>query len=180
MDADQRRRRLAQFDRQLAHVAPPLLEPLGFRQQEARVFRRSLTADHGTLVHFVRFQVGIKGLAGQFTCSLHVYHSAFCRAPGAVAPADASWNDGLAAMWVRVARLAPVAPSLFDRLRGRVPEPQDRWWPMSDDAAVMARALVEPLTLVTAHAPAWFETYGTEAACRAEAERVAARRPRTS
>jgi hypothetical protein len=39
----------------------------------------------------------------------------------------------------------------------------------------MAAALREPLALVLARAPAWFEQHGTEEACRQAHDRVQAR-----
>jgi len=167
--------RLRELDRQLEAIARPALEPLGFIAGSRRAFRRVRPAEHGTLVHIVHFQVGIKWLAGKFTANLLVYHSAFCPHPGEVAPEDASFGDGFLALWTRVAKLAPVQLSMIERLLRRTPEPDDRWWPQSETPADMAAVLHEVVALVVNHAPAWFEEHGTEDACREEFERVRAR-----
>jgi hypothetical protein len=164
--------RLREFDRQLAAVVPPVLEPLGFRGGVHRAFRRIRQGDHGTLAHIVHFQVGIKSMTGRFTVNFVVYHSKFCLRPGEVTAETATFGDGFMELWARVAQLEPVRPSLIGRILGRSTEPPDRWWEQSADAAAMASALREPLALVLAHAPRWFEQYGTEEACRQAYERV--------
>jgi hypothetical protein len=168
--------RLRELDRQLVAVARPALEPLGFLAGSHRGFRRIQTGAHGSLVHIVHFQVGIKWLAGKFTANLVVYHSEFCLHPGTVAPAAASFGDGFLALWTRVAKLEPVRPSMIEKLLRRTPETEDRWWPQSDEPAEMPAAVREVVALVVKHAPPWFETHGTEDACRQELERVRARR----
>src|SRR5262245_28531894 len=168
--------RLRELDRQLAAVARPALEPAGFSAGSGRAFRRMRPAEHGTLVHIVHFQVGIKWLAGKFTANLHVYHSAFCPHPGAVAPDDATFGDGFLTLWTRVAKLEPARPSMIERLLGQSPEPDDRWWPQSEDPSETAAALHEVVALVLKHAPGWFEEHGSEEACRREFERVRARK----
>ena len=152
----------------------PVLEPLGFLAGVHRAFRRILQGDHGTLAHIVHFQVGIKSLAGRFTVNLVVYHTKFCLNPD-VTPETATFGDGFLELWARAAQLEPVRPSLIGRIMRRSAEPPDRWWEQSPDPAAMAAALREPLALVLAHAPAWFERYGTEEACRQAYERVQAR-----
>ena len=167
--------RLRELDRQIAAVARPALEPLGFIAGAHRAFRRIHAVEHGTLVHIVHFQVGIKSLTGKFTANLAVYHSAFCPRPGAVTPDTASFGDGFLALWARVAMLAPPDPSLLQKILKRTPEAEDRWWPHSEKPAAMAAAVQDVVALVVAHAPAWFEVHGTEEACRREFERVQAR-----
>jgi hypothetical protein len=167
--------RLREFDRQLAAVVRPVLEPLGFIAGVHRCFRRIGPADHGTIAHIVHFQVGIKSMTGKFTVNLCVYHSKFCLHPGDVTPETATFGSGLLELWVRVAQLEPVRPSLIGRILGRSTEPPDRWWEQSADPVAMAAALREPLALVLAHAPAWFEQHGTEKVCREAYERVQAR-----
>jgi hypothetical protein len=167
--------RLRELDRQLTAVVRPALEPRGFMAGSHRSFRHIQPGAHGSLVHIVHFQVGIKWLVGKFTANLVVYHSAFCPHPGAVAPEAASFGDGFLALWTRVAKLEPPRPSLIEKLLRRTPEAEDRWWPQSDNPAQMAGALREVLALVLKHAPAWFETHGTEDACQQEFERVRAR-----
>jgi hypothetical protein len=164
--------RLREFDRQLLAVARPALEPHGFLAGVYRSFRRMRQTPQGTLVHIVHFQVGIKALAGRFTANLVVYHSTFCPHPGAVSPETATFGDGYLTLWTRVALLEPVRPSFIGRVFGRTSEPDDRWWPQSEDPIVMAATVRDVVTLVLAHAPWWFETHGTEAACRQEHERL--------
>ncbi len=168
--------RLRELDHQLAKVVRPALEPIGFLAGAHRAFRRIHQADHGTLVHIVQFQVGIKSMTGKFTTNLVVYHSAFCPNPGAVSPETASFGDGFLALWTRVAKLEPPRRSLIQKLLQRTAHSDDRWWPQSDKPDVMAASLREVVGLVLTHAPAWFEANGTEEVCRREFERVQARR----
>ena len=65
---------------------------------------------------------------------------------------------------------------MIEKLLRRTPETEDRWWPQSDKPAEMAAAVREVVALVVKHAQPWFETHGTEDACRQEFERVRARR----
>jgi hypothetical protein len=176
MDAAGRRRRLAQLDRQLRTTWRPAVEPMGFALGLYRTFRRFRAGDDGTLVHILHVQVGIKSMAGRFAVNLAVHHTRYDPHPGAVSADEAV--SGYPALWTRVATLAPPRRTLLDKLLRRTPAAADQWWGMSEDATAMAAALEEPLMLVRSYAPEWFATNGTEAACRAEHERVQARRTR--
>jgi hypothetical protein len=171
--------RLHEFDRQLALVVRPALEALGYLAGAHRGFRRIQQGEHGTLVHIVHFQVGIKSMTGKFTANLVVYHSTFCPNPGAASPETATFGNGFMAQWIRAGGLQPVRPSTIDKLLRRTPAPEDRWWPQSEDPAKTAASLHEVLAIILEHAPAWFAIHGTEDACRQEFERVQARRSAT-
>jgi hypothetical protein len=169
---------LRELDRQLRPVVGPPLEGAGFQPGADRCFRRIRQAELGTLVQFVHFQPGIKSLAGKFTVNLRAWHSVFRPSLDAVAPEEVSGIHAHLEPWIRLGTLVPAAPSLLERMLGRRPEPVDRWWPQSADPAAMAATLQEVAALLVAYAPAWFDSYGTEAACKQAHEDVLARRAR--
>jgi hypothetical protein len=77
----------------------PALEALGYLAGAHRGFRRIQQGEHGTLVHIVHFQVGIKSMTGKFTANLVVYHSTFCPSPARRHPRrprleTGSWRSG--------------------------------------------------------------------------------------
>ncbi|HET9451031.1 MAG TPA: DUF4304 domain-containing protein [Aggregicoccus sp.] len=158
--------RLRQLDRQLAAVLAPLLERQGF-QRDRRTFRRAVGAHR---VQLVEVQVGVRSLAGQFTVNLAVFDPRAWQPPETVltaqevaAPREYHCHPDLRQ---RLGLLLPPPPQgLLGRLLRRPPpQPQDVWWPQSEDAAQMRATLEYAGELLLRLGLPWLEASSTEEA----------------
>jgi hypothetical protein len=112
------------FERSLKQIVQPALVQSGFRPQSGRQF---VLDGRGR----IEFQLGVRFMAGKFTVNVIV---------------GDEWN--------RLGQLRQTAwTRLMDRIFGMKPSllkgllmPKDKWWPMSEDQAVMDRTMREVLT----------------------------------
>ena len=147
----------ATFDRALREVAKSRLEPLGYKFDGRRTFRRSVAA--GRCAQIVNFQLGQRSLQGRFAVNLGVFIAGRDSAPADVTVENVMEYHCPAERRQRLGLLMPRASEALERfpgigiLFGR----KDKWWPFSADAASTQVRLREATDAIERYGLPWIE-----------------------